>query len=237
MGNKNFTAPACETCTSRHTSIFADLDGGELVRFSFQKGCNLYKSGNTIFNEGSYPSGLYCIHKGKVKIFKNGTEGKEQILRFAKEGDILGYKSLLSDQPFSASAAALDEAVICFIPKKSYFDVLQTNPKLSLKMMQLLTQELKTAETRIVELAQKPVRERLAETILILKETFGFEEDGKTIAISLTREEIANIVGTATESVIRLLSEFKKDGIIDLKGRSISILDNRELVRTANIDD
>lgn len=197
----------------------------------------MYKSGNTIFNEGSYPSGLYCIHKGKVKIFKNGTEGKEQILRFAKEGDILGYKSLLSDQPFSASAAALDEAVICFIPKKSYFDVLQTNPKLSLKMMQLLTQELKTAETRIVELAQKPVRERLAETILILKETFGFEEDGKTIAISLTREEIANIVGTATESVIRLLSEFKKDGIIDLKGRSISILDNRELVRTANIDD
>ena len=104
-------------------------------------------------------------------------------------------------------------------------------------MMQLLTHELKTAETRIVELAQKPLRERLAEAILILKETFGFEENTTTIDVSLTREDIANIIGTATESVIRLLSEFKKDNLIELNGRKISIVDMKKLIKTANIDD
>ncbi|MES2765426.1 MAG: Crp/Fnr family transcriptional regulator [Bacteroidota bacterium] len=237
MINKPFTAPDCASCTSRHTSVFADLGTGDLEKLPLEKGCNFYKSGHTIFSEGSYPSGLYCIHKGKVKIFKNGAEGKDQILRFAKEGDIIGYKAILSDQPYSASATALEDAVVCFIPKKSYFDVLQLSPQLALKMMQLLTHELKTAETRIVELAQKPLRERLAEAILILKETFGFEENTTTIDVSLTREDIANIIGTATESVIRLLSEFKKDKLIELNGRKISIVDMKKLIKTANIDD
>ncbi|MES2766911.1 MAG: Crp/Fnr family transcriptional regulator [Bacteroidota bacterium] len=237
MSNKNFIAPDCATCSSRHSSVFADLEIDELRQLPLNKGCNVYKAGDSIYNEGNHSSGLYCIHKGKVKIFKNGGEGKDQILRFAKEGDIIGYKAILSDKPYSASATALEDAVVCYIPKKSYFDVLHDSPKLALKMMQLLTNDLKVAEHQVMEFAQKPIRERLAEAILILKETFGFEENTTTIAVSLTREEIANMIGTATESAIRLLSEFKKEKLIELNGRKITIIDNKNLLKSANLDD
>jgi CRP/FNR family transcriptional regulator, polysaccharide utilization system transcription regulator len=227
--NGRHKAPDCETCSSREHSVFSDMPSSELQIFSSGKGCNFYASGDVIFKEGSYPSGLFCVHKGKIKIFKYGSEGREQIIRFAKEGDILGYKSLITNEPYSASASALDDTVI--------FNSLQLSPHLSLKMLQLLTHELRTAETRMVDLAQKSVRERLAEALLILEETFGYEENTKILNVTLTREEIANIVGTATESIIRLLSEFKKDGVIELAGRKISVMNRRELVRTANIED
>lgn len=198
--------------------------------------CSSFKKGESIFREGSYASGVYCINAGKIKLAMMGSEGKEQIVRMAKPGDIIGYKALLSGDRYSATATAIEDCNICFIPREIFLVILQKDASLSFEMMKLLSNELKHAEEKITHLAQKPVRERVAETILFLKETYGIDKDNQ-INILLTREEIANLVGTATETAIRLLSEFNKEHIIELSGKKIKILDSDKLVRTANLYD
>ena len=200
-----------------------------------EKACNFYKKGQLIFFEGNKPQGLFCVSSGKIKIFQTGLEGKEQILRLVKEGDILGYRSLISGEPYSASAMAMEDCSICMVPRKTFFDLLQSNSDLSTRVMQLLSHDLKEAEHRLTELAQKPVRERMAETILMLKEFYGFEEDKKTINAMNSRDDIANITGTATETAIRVLSDFKSEKMIDLKGKKIRILNSSLLLRAANV--
>jgi CRP/FNR family transcriptional regulator len=234
---KKFETPDCETCGSRKKSVFCDLHGQDLAKLEEEKGCSAYKKGQMIFNAGSYPHGLFCIREGKVKVFQVGDEGKEQIVRLAKAGDILGYRAILSGDKYSSSAASLDDAKICFIPKKSFLSRIESNGILSMQLMRLLSDDLKEAEHRITELAQKPVRERVAEALLYLHQTYGTEADGQTIDIAMSREDIANIVGTATETTIRLLSEFKQDEVIQLNGKKIAILNHRQLVKIANVND
>jgi CRP/FNR family transcriptional regulator len=198
--------------------------------------CSTIKKGETIFREGAYASGVYCINAGKIKLAMMGDEGKEQIVRMAKPGDIIGYKALLSGDRYSSTATALEDCNVCFIPKEIFLVILQKDASLSFEMMKVLSDELKKAEEKITHLAQKPVRERVAETILFLKETYGLDEQNH-VNVALTREEIANLVGTATETAIRLLSEFNKDHIIELSGKKIKILDQHKLVKTANLYD
>lgn len=225
----------CATCGARHKSIFCHLEIEELAAFDEMKSCMSYKKGQVIFNEGGHPLGLFCVNDGKVKLEYTGSDGKEQIVRMAKGGDVLGYRALLSSERYNASAIALDDTDLCFIPKDAFFTVLKTNPGLSLEIIKMLSVELRKAEKSITDLAQKPVRERMAEALLFLKETYGFEEDGQTIDVVLSREDIANLVGTATETAIRLLSEFKKDNIVEPVGKKIKIVDTDKLIKTANV--
>ncbi len=229
--------PHCSECQSRLCSIFDELSDKELDLVSHNKGGNLYRRGQNIFYEGTRPSGLYCINAGKVKVYKLDFTGKEQIVRLAKGGDVLGYRSLVSGELYSSFASPLEDSLICFIPKDIFFSVLRSNTNLSIKVMKLLSHDLKTAENRIADMAQKPVRERLAEALLILREFYGLQDDGETLDVALTREDLANIVGTATETVIRFLSEFKHDNLIDLKGRKIKILKHSALIKAAKIYD
>ena len=150
---------------------------------------------------------------------------------------VLPQPAQISGHINSASAVALEDTQVCFIPKDLFINVLKHDTGLAFEMMKLLSDELHKAELKITHLAQKPIRERLAETLLFIKETYGFEEDGITLNVRLSREEIANLVGTATESAIRLLSEFKKDGMVELDGKKIKILKHKELIRTANLQD
>lgn len=230
-------APSCETCLARLSNVFCSLTDDQANDMSIDKSNSYYKKGQLIFLEGNRPSGLYCINKGKIKIYQIGTEGKEQILRLAKEGDIIGYRALISGEAYTASATAIEDSMICFINRKTFFDLMQENSKLSTSVMQLLSHDLKSAESKITGLAQKSVRERLAETLLMLKEFYGVEDDGATINVILTREDIANIVGTATETAIRLLSEFKNEKILELTGKKIKIINNVKLVKAANVND
>ncbi len=223
----------CSKCSQQSSSIFCrikDIDDLNKVKISSE-----YKRGQTIFNEGTTPYGLYCVNDGKIKISKQGEDGRELIIRLAKSGDLIGYKALLSSQKYTASAIALDDCQVCFIPKDAFMDILKKNHDLSIGLMGLISLELRKAETKVAQMAQKPVRERLAETLILLKDTFGFEDDGKTINVLLSREEIANIVGTATESIIRCLSEFRKDNIVELDGKKITISDENLLILRANI--
>lgn len=165
-----------------------------------------------------------------------GSDGKEQIIRFAKDGEIIGYRSILSGENLSATVTTLEDTSACFVPKKILFESIEGNAKFSLSIMKEISRELGEAGKLITNLAQKSVRERLAEVLLVLQTTFGETEEG-LVDISLTREELANMVGTATESVIRLLSEFKEDELIELKGRKLRILNAPELTRIGKVYD
>ncbi|MEI8074512.1 MAG: Crp/Fnr family transcriptional regulator [Bacteroidota bacterium] len=227
----------CQSCAQRFTSVFCKAKQEFISEINEQKICNIYKKGQTLFNEGSYPFGVYCINDGKVKLSHLGDDGKEQIIRLLRGGDVLGYRALLSGERYSASAIALEDTQVCFIPKELFISVLKNDTGLAFEMMKLLSDELHKAEVKLTHLAQKPIRERLAETLLFIKETYGYEADGITLSVRLSREEIANLVGTATESTIRLLSEFKKDGMVELDGKKIKILRQKELIKTANLQD
>lgn len=235
--NVKLESPSCASCQSRLNNVFCTLTDEQLANLSVEKSCNFYKKGQLVFFEGNRPTGLYCLNKGKVKVYQIGIEGKEQIIRLAKDGDILGYRSLISGEKYTASASVIDDATICFIPKKTFFELLQTNSELSTRMMKVLSNDLKSAEKRITGLAQKPVRERLAETILMLKEFYGVDKENSSIKANLSREDIANIVGTATETAIRVLSEFKSEKMIDLKGKKIQVINTEALMKAANVFD
>lgn len=227
------TIPSCLDCLKDNDSIFKYLIPEELKRIDDTKICNIYKRGNVVYHEGSRINGFYCIHSGIVKVFQTGIDGREQIVYFAKSGDIIGYRSVLSDELACTSAKVIEDSVLCFIPADVLVELIKGNGNFSLAMMKKTCKELGKANAYITDIAQKTVRERLAEVLLNLRETFGEDNEG-VLKILLTREELANIVGTATESVIRLLSEFKNDHLINLNGRKITIIDHKKLEKISN---
>lgn len=228
---------SCSSCGSRVTSTFGSLTCDEAVEVSDIKTCTQYSRNASIFNYGQYPRGIFCIHHGHVKLTRPGSDGREQILRFAGAGDMVGYASMVSGTPYTMNCTAVEDSGVCFVPSETIFRIVRENTHLALRVMQDLSHEVEDAERRVVEIAQKSVRERVAEALLVLKETFGLSEDGETLNSPLTREEIAAIVGTAPESVIRTLSEFKSDKLIETEGRTIRLKNVRGLIKTANIMD
>ena len=197
----------------------------------------LLKRGSFVYEHGQYPHGVYCIHHGHLKIVRPGADGRDHIVRFAKPGSIVGYSSLLTNEKYATSCMALDDSIVCIIPAPVLFHQIRESPRLALHVMQQLSSEVQEAQRRIVELAHKSIRERVAETLLVLREVFGTQTDGVTLASPLTREEIASVVGTAPESVIRTLSDFKADKLITTNGRVIRLTNLRGLARIANLTD
>jgi CRP/FNR family transcriptional regulator, polysaccharide utilization system transcription regulator len=214
--------------------LFKKLTDDELNRLNFEKTCSSYKKGTVIYREGSRLTGFYCVTKGIIKVYKTGIDGKEQIIKFAKRGEIIAYRSLLSQELACTTAKVIEEAVLCHVPYQTLLYLIQNNWQFSHHMLQIVCRELREANDYITDIAQKSVRERLAEVLLLLRENFDLDRQN-TLQISLTREELANMVGTATESVIRLLSEFRSDNLIELQGRKIKFLNVPGLRRIANI--
>ncbi len=226
---------SCTVCPGKSQSMMGELSKEELELISLHKTCIRYKKGQTLFYEGTRPMGLFCINSGKVKVFKISSDGKEQILNLNKTGDFLGYRALISEEFYNASATVLEEGAICYIPKTDFINILNANPQFFSKMMKRICHELGVMEEKLVTIAQKSVRERLAATLLMLKETYGMEgEDSDLIDIALSREDLANIIGTATETVIRLLSDFKNQQLISLQGKKIKVLNPKALIREAD---
>ena len=215
--------------------FFQSLTEDELKSLNYEKTCAHYKKGSILYKEGSRLTGFYCIIQGVVKIYKTGIDGKEQIIRFAKKGDIIAYRSLLTQESACTTSKTIEDSVLCHIPYKSLLGLIERNSKFSLAMLRIVCAELKEANDYITDIAQKTVRERLAEVLLLLKQEFDLDAE-KTLQISLTREELANMVGTATESIIRLLSEFKQDKLIDLQRRKIKIINIQALIKAANLN-
>jgi len=226
--------PAEDDTDLGNFQLFKKLTDDELNRLNMEKTCSLYKKGIIVYREGSRLTGFYCVTRGIVKVFKTGIDGKEQIIRFAKKGEIIAYRSLLSQELACTTAKIIEEAVLCHVPYQTLLYLIQSNWQFSLHMLQIACRELREANEYITDIAQKSVRERLAEILLLLRENFELDNQN-TLQISLTREELANMVGTATESVIRLLSEFKQDHLIELQGRKIKFLNTNALRKVAGI--
>ena len=233
---KNLQTLSCDDGLIRSNSIFKHLSEEELALVNSDKTVEQFKRGSVIYRESSRINGCYCLQKGIIKVFKTGIDGKEQIIRFAQKGDIIGYRSVLSNELACSTAEVLDDAITCYIPSEVLVHLVKHNGDFSMELMQITCKELGEANAYITDIAQKTVRERLAEILIHLKNDFGLDDEG-TLQISLTREELANIVGTATESVIRLLSEFKTDRLIDLNGRKIKLLNIPGLIKTGNVYD
>jgi CRP/FNR family transcriptional regulator len=171
-----------------------------------------------------------------VKIYKTDDSGREQIVRLAKDGDFLGYRALLSGENYNSSATILENAKVCFIPKSSFTDLISKDQDFQNKLMQAVCHDLGVMEQKMADMANKTVRQRLATTLLMLKNSYGIDGDQKTeIDIALTREDLAKIVGTATETLIRLLSDFKKDGLIDINGKKISIVNAKGIAKEIDL--
>ena len=215
-------------------SLFRHLTDEELESLPFGRAPEFHKRGTILYNEGSRISGFYWIQSGIIKIYKTGVDGKEQIIRFAKPCDIIGFRSVLSNELACTSAKVIEDSKNYFVPAENLIFLVKNNGNFSMDIIRLTCKELEEANSYITDIAQKTVRERLAEILIHLKNNFDLDKVN-FLQINLTREELANMVGTATESVIRLLSEFKHDGIIELHGRKIKILDIKSLTRLASI--
>lgn len=215
-------------------SIFRHLTEEELMLIPIDQDPEFYKRGTIIYEEGSRINGFYCVQKGIIKIYKTGFDGKEQIIRFAKKGDIMGFRSTLAREKACTTAKVLEDASIFFVHGDTVINLVKKNGDFGYELLRIACRELGEANDYIADIAQKTVRERLAEVLIHLRQDFDIDRDN-FLKISLTREELANMVGTATESVIRLLSEFKQDNLIELQGRRIKIKDEKALIKIGNI--
>ena len=190
------------------------------------------KKGEALFDEGERLKGVFCIKDGVCKVSKMSENGRNQIISLVTKGDLLGERSLISDEASNLKAVALNDMEVCFIPKEEIMKDLSKNPTFSMSVLKDMANTLKQADNVIVDMAQKTVKQRLAETLLKLQDKFGSNSEN-TINVHLSREDIANIIGTATESAIRLLSDLKKRKIIEFKGKDISIINRNELDKIA----
>ena len=222
----------CEQCIVRQLSSLKELTRDELIRISHCKTSKIIKRGEILFNEGDHVNGVFCIKDGVCKVSKMCENGRDQVIKLIKKGDLLGERSLITGGPANLTARALNDMEICFIPKEEIVRNLKRNNNFTMSMLKDLAESLRNADEVIVDMAQKTVKQRLAETLIHLDKKFEKDDEGY-IDVYLTREDIANIIGTATESAIRILSDFKKNGLIDFKGKRINILDVRGLERIA----
>lgn len=233
---KNIEFPSCEECDVE-SGFFCGLTSTDKGELSYNKGHNLFKKGQHIFYEGNHAIGVYCLYRGKVKLSKIGKEGKEQIIRFSKPGDIIGYRSLLNDEPYQATATALEDTYVCVILKNQFLEMVDKNRLFSKKIISLLGEDLRSAEENIVGLTQKSVKERIAEALVLLINTYGYKEDEKTINVSLSRAELANLAGTTPETTIRTLASMVKEGYIELNKKEIRIPSFKKLMSGTTLFD
>lgn len=204
-----------------------------LKKLSEERDIRIYKKKDDIYSEGSYPKGIYFVTKGKVKTYQTNELGKELITELNKEGDFFGYNSLLQDEKYTNSATALEDSEVYMIPKEDFFALLYKNAEVSRKFIEMLSNNLRENEKQLVKLAYNSVRKRVAEALVKLSDKYK-KEDEQSFSMNVSREDLANLVGTATETVIRTLSDFKEDKYIEISGSKITILAYDKLAKLKN---
>jgi len=194
-----------------------------------------FKKNEVIYCEGESPKDMMCLIEGKVKIYKNGVGGRNQIIRMVRPVQNFGYRAFFAREPYVTAASAFEASVICFIPMDLVEKFVLTNPRLAMFFIRELSTDLGIADERVVNLTQKHIRGRLAESLIFLVENYGLEEDGATISIYLSREDLANLSNMTTSNAIRTLSNFVDEHIIALDGRKIKLIDEDRLRKISKI--
>lgn len=217
-------------------SILNDLPEADLHLLTSRQLVQTCKKGEIIFREGAYPNGIFYISNGKVKKYKVDKEGKEQIIYVANSGELFGYHAVLAEDRYPDYAAALEESSIAFIPKEDFLETLKQSAVLSKLLLKTLSHEFAVLANSITMFAQKSVRERLAMQLIVLREKYKVNfQPGEPVEINMGRDDLASLVGTARENVVRMLSEFKADKIVETKGRKIIVLEVNKLISIANL--
>lgn len=217
-------------------SILNDLPEADLLLLTSNQSVQTCKKGEIIFREGAYPDGIFYITNGKIKKYKVDKDGKEQIIYVANSGELIGYHAILAEDRYPDYAAALEESTIVFIPKEDFLKTLKQSAVLSKLLLKTLSHEFAVLANSITMFAQKSVRERLAMQLIVLREKYKINfHSGEPVEINMSRDDLASLVGTARENVVRMLSEFKGDRIIETKGRKIIVTDVNKLISIANL--
>lgn len=195
----------------------------------------VYDKKQFIFREGFQPAGLYYIVRGKVKLFKSAFNGKEVIISIFKENEFMGYNYLMNNMDYKTSAGAVEETEIRFIPKRLFNEMILQYPAVNKKLIEMFFEDYDRLLDKLADVASKQVRKRVAEMLIRVMKKHGTEDDQKTLKIILSREDLAHLVATNTETLVRVFSEFKKDKLILLKGKRISILDAKRLAKVSSM--
>ncbi|RKD92827.1 Crp/Fnr family transcriptional regulator [Mangrovibacterium diazotrophicum] len=216
-------------------SVFSLLSLPEREELLTQMQIVNFKKNDFIYKEGDVPSAFMFLIDGKIKIFKEGVGGREQIIRMTKPLGYVGYRALIAEEIHNASAVTLEDSNVLIVNSEHFFGKLLRNPDFAFRLIQKLARELGFSNSRTVTLTQKHIRGRLAESLLLLKEKYGFEHDGISLKAYLSREDIANLSNMTTSNAIRTLSTFSSEKVIAIDGRKIKILDLNKLERISKL--
>lgn len=222
----------CEKCKNSNKSLIRFCTGNEVSSINYSKTCISYKRGETLFHQGSMPLGIFCVSAGAIKIVKQASGGKEMIIRIANAGDIVGYRSIVMQKRYGASAVAAEDSKVCLIPKEEFNKLTANNSKFYEGVIKLLCEDIENSQVKMAEIAYKPVRGRIAEALILLSNSV--EHKG---VISLTREDLASFVGSVKETTIRVLSELKDEKLIDIDKRNITVLNIKGLELVSGLYD
>lgn len=223
----------CEQCVIRQFNSLRAMSKEELKKVSDTKTTQHYKKGEAIFAEGDKLNGVFCVSDGISKLSKLSSNGKDQIVKLATKGHLLGQRSVISNEPANLSAIAVNDMQVCFIPKEGILNTLNSNSNFAVEVLRHMAHDLKEADDVIVNMSQQTVKQRVAEAFLYMKKNFG-EDDKGFLNLTLSREEISNVVGTATESCIRIISEFKKENWLKASGKKLAISNEKALIDLVN---
>lgn len=220
--------PHCQSCAKSSNNLFSDLPDAALSILDNSKMTRKFKKGEPLFHAGDDPKGIYCVNSGTIKLETEGPQGNGHILRVVQGGGMIGYRSLFANEAYHATAVGVEEGTACYIPRSSFLQVIEKFPDLSLKLLNHISKELGSAENRLIKMTDQSASERIAESLLFLRENFD--------AQNWTRKEIAEWAGTTPETVMRTLAQFEVDGLIAQVGRKIEIKNRKALVELANLD-
>jgi len=219
----------------KSNSVLEGLPDDDVALLKKNMVSHRYKKGEILFREGSYPTGIYYIKKGKVKKYKTDKEGKEQIFYVCKQGELLGYHALISEEKYSDTTATIEESEIAFIPKDDFLKTVQSSSVLSNRLLKVLSHEFGVLVNSLTVFAQRTVRERLALCLILLRDKYKEEKSTMPVELDLSRDDLAKFVGTARETLVRLLHDFKEEQLIETNGRKIILNKPLEISKIANL--
>lgn len=218
--------PPCPTCPMRLVNIFKVLPGDLASRLSQERFSRHFRKGEILFYEGQDPNGVYCIFQGHIKVYQSSPQGQEHLLYVSGPGHVVGFSAVLSGQKFTATAEAMEDTVACFIEKRYLERALAEIPALSREILRTLAQEIQDLRRQTGDLALRSAAQRLAGVLVMLNDSVGKDENGaRVVDLELTRKELADMIGTTQETLIRILSQMRDLGLVDVKRTRLILRD------------
>lgn len=215
--------------------IWATLTEEERARVAEQVEVVHYAKNQVIHNDGDASQYVWMLLKGKVRIYKEGIGQRPQIIRLLKPDDIFGYRACTVNEPYNSSASALEACTVYRLTREFFNELIRENGTFCYEVMLMMAKDLAISEIQTVNLTQKHIRGRLAESLLLLLKNYGFEEDGQTLAMLLPREDLANMSNMTTSNAIRTLSQFAQEGIVGIDGKHVKILNEKALEKISRL--